>query len=79
MSLGAPHALLRLGVLRQLAARGGVRFLLQVIGDADSPRNLAAAIHVPVAPDARVGLDLPAREPLGATVRRRRCTLNRSS
>jgi antitoxin PrlF len=38
--------------------------LRRVVGDGDSPRDLAAAIRARVAPAARLDLDLPAREPM---------------
>lgn len=38
--------------------------LRRVMDDADSPRDLAAAIRARVAPGARAELELPAREPM---------------
>jgi plasmid stability protein len=38
--------------------------LRRAISDAESPRDLAAAIRARVAPAARADLDLPAREPM---------------
>lgn len=38
--------------------------LRRVVGDADPPRDLAAAIRARVAPAARTDLELPAREPM---------------
>ena len=38
--------------------------LRRVMGDAASPRNLAAAIRARVAPAGRVDLDLPERQPM---------------
>ena len=38
--------------------------LRRAVGDADSPRDLAATIRARVAPAARVDLDVPAREPM---------------
>jgi plasmid stability protein len=38
--------------------------LRRVIGEAPSPRNLAAAIRARVAPAGRVDLDLPDRQPM---------------
>jgi len=38
--------------------------LRQVMGEAASPRNLAAAIRARVAPASRTDLDLPARQPM---------------
>ena len=38
--------------------------LRQVMGDAASPRDLAAAIRARVSRGARIDLDLPAREPM---------------
>ena len=38
--------------------------LRRVMGDAASPRNLAAAIRARVAPADRIDLDLPARQPM---------------
>ncbi len=57
--------------LRVRAAENGrsmeeeVRDILRrVMDDADSPRDLAAAIRARVAPAARAELELPAREPM---------------
>ena len=38
--------------------------LRRVMSDADTPRDLAAAIRARVAPAARADLELPAREPM---------------
>ena len=38
--------------------------LRRVMSDADTPRDLAAAIRARVTPGARADLDLPAREPM---------------
>jgi len=38
--------------------------LRRVMGEADSPRDLAAAIRARVAPAARADLEVPAREPM---------------
>lgn len=38
--------------------------LRRVMGDSDTPRDLAAAIRARVGPAARADLELPAREPM---------------